>query len=118
MWDAHNQQLSQSYVPLVYLMCKQGESGTAEILGSAHMVLHALKQVAAKFFEKPFDPGAAVADHAFAYRTAFAEAFPAATFLQCWPHLMGNYKKGEYAKKRSEERRVGKECRSRWSPYH
>ena len=21
-------------------------------------------------------------------------------------------------KKRSEERRVGKECRSRWSPYH
>ena len=24
----------------------------------------------------------------------------------------------EEAKKRSEERRVGKECRSRWSPYH
>ena len=24
----------------------------------------------------------------------------------------------EVAKKRSEERRVGKECRSRWSPYH
>ena len=23
-----------------------------------------------------------------------------------------------YAKNRSEERRVGKECRSRWSPYH
>ena|SRR5258708_30822578 len=23
-----------------------------------------------------------------------------------------------YAKGRSEERRVGKECRSRWSPYH
>ena len=23
-----------------------------------------------------------------------------------------------YKKKRSEERRVGKECRSRWSPYH
>src|SRR3989440_7460515 len=23
-----------------------------------------------------------------------------------------------YAKRRSEERRVGKECRSRWSPYH
>ena len=26
-------------------------------------------------------------------------------------------KKGKYMK-RSEERRVGKECRSRWSPYH
>ena len=24
----------------------------------------------------------------------------------------------EAAEKRSEERRVGKECRSRWSPYH
>ena len=24
----------------------------------------------------------------------------------------------EAKKKRSEERRVGKECRSRWSPYH
>src|SRR5256885_6761013 len=26
--------------------------------------------------------------------------------------------KGPRAPKRSEERRVGKECRSRWSPYH
>ena len=25
---------------------------------------------------------------------------------------------GEIIKLRSEERRVGKECRSRWSPYH
>src|SRR5258706_4345865 len=24
----------------------------------------------------------------------------------------------EFGKERSEERRVGKECRSRWSPYH
>ena len=24
----------------------------------------------------------------------------------------------DYAQTRSEERRVGKECRSRWSPYH
>ena len=27
-------------------------------------------------------------------------------------------KKSNNAKIRSEERRVGKECRSRWSPYH
>ena len=26
--------------------------------------------------------------------------------------------KGYWGSKRSEERRVGKECRSRWSPYH
>src|ERR1041384_3505372 len=27
-------------------------------------------------------------------------------------------KMGDFAIERSEERRVGKECRSRWSPYH
>ena len=29
-----------------------------------------------------------------------------------------NENKSKAVKKRSEERRVGKECRSRWSPYH
>ena len=29
-----------------------------------------------------------------------------------------NQKSIKHRKKRSEERRVGKECRSRWSPYH
>ena len=29
-----------------------------------------------------------------------------------------NNDEGETLKSRSEERRVGKECRSRWSPYH
>src|SRR3989304_7980938 len=29
-----------------------------------------------------------------------------------------NYRDGEKRYMRSEERRVGKECRSRWSPYH
>ena len=28
------------------------------------------------------------------------------------------YSDGELLKNRSEERRVGKECRSRWTPYH
>ena len=28
------------------------------------------------------------------------------------------YHRGRLALTRSEERRVGKECRSRWSPYH
>ena len=32
-------------------------------------------------------------------------------------HLEGG-KNGGADNKRSEERRVGKECRSRWSPYH
>ena len=32
--------------------------------------------------------------------------------------LFGFYLIGHECKGRSEERRVGKECRSRWSPYH
>ena len=34
---------------------------------------------------------------------------------QAAPVLLDGLSKLEY---RSEERRVGKECRSRWSPYH
>ena len=29
-----------------------------------------------------------------------------------------HHMKGDLSQLRSEERRVGKECRSRWSPYH
>src|SRR2546422_10317342 len=32
--------------------------------------------------------------------------------------LQGAFLGGVHAIERSEERRVGKECRSRWSPYH
>src|SRR3989454_10391780 len=33
-------------------------------------------------------------------------------------HVKGAFTSAIASKKRSEERRVGKECRSRWSPYH
>ena len=33
-------------------------------------------------------------------------------------NLMEGYGNDNPGAKRSEERRVGKECRSRWSPYH
>ena len=32
------------------------------------------------------------------------------------PEVMAHFRRS--TEKRSEERRVGKECRSRWSPYH
>ena len=32
--------------------------------------------------------------------------------------ILHEYEKADSRVKRSEERRVGKECRSRWSPYH
>ena len=37
-----------------------------------------------------------------------------------WDNLghTSNSNKISFSKDRSEERRVGKECRSRWSPYH
>ena len=31
---------------------------------------------------------------------------------------MGAFTSKRHSEQRSEERRVGKECRSRWSPYH
>ena len=43
------------------------------------------------------------------------EAFP--TEQSCIEYLK-KVRWGEKVESRSEERRVGKECRSRWSPYH
>ena len=44
------------------------------------------------------------------------------TTKKLFEHAYGKYAIGAYnvnnALTRSEERRVGKECRSRWSPYH
>ena len=47
----------------------------------------------------------------FKTNTEIAEDLTEETFLKVWQNL------SKY-KRRSEERRVGKECRSRWSPYH
>src|SRR5256885_9562168 len=43
-------------------------------------------------------------------RTQFRDAMPR--------HLLENALAARQQRNRSEERRVGKECRSRWSPYH
>src|SRR5258706_1848473 len=42
------------------------------------------------------------------------------TYLTLFPHLVMNQmlEANTQEELRSEERRVGKECRSRWSPYH
>ena len=40
------------------------------------------------------------------------------SFLGKRPVINTNATKKEHVNQRSEERRVGKECRSRWSPYH
>src|SRR3712207_9090581 len=38
--------------------------------------------------------------------------------LETYGALFDRTKDGKISQRRSEERRVGKECRSRWSPYH
>src|SRR3712207_9534686 len=49
----------------------------------------------------------------------FEEREPKA-YLSSYDEVESAYKEGSLKihDKRSEERRVGKECRSRWSPYH
>ena len=37
---------------------------------------------------------------------------------QRYKRYLQEHKRAVYTTLRSEERRVGKECRSRWSPYH
>ena len=51
---------------------------------------------------------------AFAFMVLAQLAFPLKMILEREFILL----KGETFTTRSEERRVGKECRSRWSPYH
>ena len=38
--------------------------------------------------------------------------------IEIFPHFSAQLSRKKDSNKRSEERRVGKECRSRWSPYH
>ena len=39
-------------------------------------------------------------------------------YINVDPGTMSPFQHGKVFTTRSEERRVGKECRSRWSPYH
>src|SRR5256885_13393661 len=57
----------------------------------------------------------------FEFRISGSCVLPPASFF--WQLATGNWQlRGDFSSnkptQRSEERRVGKECRSRWSPYH
>ena len=60
-------------------------------------------------------------------RRGYLQVAQASTHIVKLPYIVANGVKegptltvlgGVHAVERSEERRVGKECRSRWSPYH
>src|SRR2546430_11154999 len=68
--------------------------------GDVPMTVRAMKAGAVEFLTKPFEEEALLS----AIRHAIERSKTA----------LGN----EAEMQRSEERRVGKECRSRWSPYH
>ena len=48
----------------------------------------------------------------------FTVSVESIAMMPCNPNIGGSSKGHLVREIRSEERRVGKECRSRWSPYH
>src|ERR1044071_2271904 len=52
------------------------------------------------------------------FRLAFATATPHGLTSPHATNSQAHSSKGTPSPNRNEERRVGKECRSRWSPYH
>ena len=48
----------------------------------------------------------------------FDENLPICEDYDLWLRLTARAGSKRPGRRRSEERRVGKECRSRWSPYH
>ena len=98
-WDEHHHKLSTSFVPLMYQMCKQVESGSATTLGSAHMLLDSLNVACDTAFGKRLEPGAGVSDHCPAYFNAYEHAFPGMPRMQCYPHIARKLAEGEYRPK-------------------
>jgi hypothetical protein len=97
-WDAHNQTLSTSFAPIIYLFCKEKETN-----GAADLLLDASNAISLKYFGKKLEPGAVMADHSNPFRQAAERAFPTAQFGQCWPHIIRKVREGhDYCSKKWE----------------
>src|SRR3989441_1991300 len=66
----------------------------------------------------PFAPGGGTDFIARLIAQKLTERLGQQVIVENKPRAGGNLGTEFAAKSRSEERRVGKECRSRWSPYH
>jgi len=87
--------LTTSFVPLMYLFCKEGESD-----GAAQLVVDAVNATALKYFGKKLKPGAGSTDHAPALRKALEDTWPDMEYGQCYPHLIRKFGEGEYCSKK------------------
>src|SRR3712207_9345784 len=71
---------------------------------------------------QPFTPEQASYEACSLLRHVLGERGPAVHSVGAQDHAYGQRKEEDardrVRRTRSEERRVGKECRSRWSPYH
>src|SRR2546427_8387535 len=81
---------------------------SSDLLGCVHSLSHSLGGVTPRLHHGTLN---AMFLPAVVRFNAEAESVRAEQRLQRMAHAMG-------LDSRSEERRVGKECRSRWSPYH
>src|SRR3712207_7349024 len=70
-----------------------------------------IASIASRFAQPPIDVAKDLQMVATINKQAFMIMVPVSSPFTSLPELTAHLK-------RSEERRVGKECRSRWSPYH
>ena len=115
-------------------------AGTADAMSAAAALQHApglekysdeqVRQLEAAL-ENPFDPSEikwrvtnTTSDRcrgqviAYADPRAYTDRLNALFTVRGWTREYAVQVIQNFERKRSEERRVGKECRSRWSPYH
>jgi len=77
-YDHHHSTLSNSFAPLVYLFCKEGESD-----GAVQILIDALIATGRKYYNVRLTPGAGASDHAPALRKAMETTWPGIEYGQC-----------------------------------
>ena len=116
--DIPNESLKQRQAITVYIYLSTPETG--KTVNTVMMFVN--KRPEPEGFEIPEDIDlfhhtlTAVGEYTRQTKEAAHMADTRATESESWAH--GHKLYPERDKDRSEERRVGKECRSRWSPYH
>lgn len=90
----HKRSLTTTFVPLVYLFCKDNET-----TGACSMIANAANTIALKCFGKKLVPGALVSDHSDGARAGLRSEW-AAPHAQCWPHLIRKFREGAFCSKK------------------